>query len=70
MREPDEMIADIMSELDSALNQMSKTKILEEKRLCSEIVRNLSETLKNFLSGADFIGPDFDDFDDDDDITF
>lgn len=52
------------------LIRCQRQKILEEKRLCSEIVRNLSETLKNFLSGADFIGPDFDDFDDDDDITF
>mgnify|MGYP005818370493 CR=1 FL=1 len=50
--DPEKMLDGLSKEIEVALKEMSKTKSLEEKRMHSEIVKNLCESLGVFLTAA------------------
>jgi hypothetical protein len=48
----DKVMDGLIKELESAIKAMSKAKNLDEKEVCSRIVKNLSESLGVFLDVA------------------
>jgi hypothetical protein len=66
--EPERVIEPLMAETMRTISEMSRTNDLEQRRLQSEIVRNLCESLGVFLElMEDFIDPDeFEEFIEDD----
>ncbi len=50
--DPDKMLDGISKELMSALNDMSKTKNIDEKLKYSQVVKNLCDSLGVFLDFA------------------
>jgi len=61
--DPEQLMEGISNEMGAALNAMGKAKTPEEKRVLSEIVKNLSQSLGVFLSLASDMGPYEDDGD-------
>lgn len=62
--DPENTMEAISIELDRTLKGMAEAESLEEKRIYSEIVGNLTQSLGVYLKlASDMIGMDFDDFD-------
>ena len=62
--DPDKLMETLSKELQKTLEAMAKTKDLEEKKMYSEIVHNLSQSLGVFLKlASDMMGLDFDELD-------
>jgi hypothetical protein len=68
MEDLDKLFAQIPLEIGKSLEAMSKTNDIQERKLHSEIIHNLSSTMGVFLDAMDTMGLDCDDdyYDDDD----
>jgi hypothetical protein len=60
--DPEKIMNGLFKELNVALKDMSKSKIVEEKLAHSQVVKNLCESIGVFLDLASDMMP-FDDFD-------
>jgi hypothetical protein len=70
MEDLDKLFAQIPLEIGKSLEAMSKTNDIQERKLHSEIIHNLSSTMGIFLDAMDTMGLDCDDddyYDDEDD---
>ncbi len=73
--DPEKMIYDISTQINTALEQMAKAEDVNEKETYSRVVKNLCESLNVFFSLATDMMPydyddDFDDIDNDEDLPF
>ena len=67
--DPEKLMESLAKELHETIQLMAGANTLEEKKLYSEIVHNLSQSLGVFLKVAsDMMGLGFDEFDDYDDV--
>ncbi len=66
----DKVMDGLIKELESAIKAMSKAKNLDEKEVCSRIVKNLSESLGVFLDVANEMMMYDDQDQEEDDIPF
>ncbi|HAJ78983.1 MAG TPA: hypothetical protein DCO75_04365 [Fibrobacteres bacterium] len=69
MEDLDKLFAQIPLEIGKSLEAMSKTNDIQERKLHSEIIHNLSSAMGIFLDAMDTMGLDCDDdyYDDEDD---
>jgi CMP-2-keto-3-deoxyoctulosonic acid synthetase len=67
--EPDKIMDGLSKELMTALKDMAKTKNLDEKIKCSQVVKNLCDSLGVFLDFAGSMMP-YDDEEEDGQIPF